>query len=279
MRNAVYVDTQYQTGGGPLLRSQSCVDEDTDNEGARDNDVLPPGYRFTVQAETTRRINRFRLDGREITMAIRKPPQDPDTNTVSWLQGTVRDIHAYLTSSCTAQDYIGLTIKSDSFACGAAWLSYRLARDFLENDVWGVISSVAQSAQTFQIDRSFVIESCIVEVPRGTGRVQLAHEFVKKHSILAIINTDNLCLPRSLAVAMVYAERGEVRSGELHERWNAVRRQRGKFQKQLALELVANACVDIPPDGCGIREIDKFQRHLAPDSIAIVVYEFDSIGS
>ncbi|XP_024945483.1 uncharacterized protein LOC112495044, partial [Cephus cinctus] len=78
---------------------------------------------------------------------------------------------------------------------------------------------------------------------------------------------------------MVYAERGEVRSGELHERWNAVRRQQGKFQKQLALELVTNACVEIPPDGCGIREIDKFQRHLAPDGIAIVVYEFDSVGS
>ncbi|XP_024944494.1 uncharacterized protein LOC112494914 [Cephus cinctus] len=82
-------DTQYQTGGGPLLRSQSCAVEDTDNEGVIDNDVLPPGYRFTVEAETTRRINRFRLDRREITMAIRRPPQDPDTNTVSWLQGAV----------------------------------------------------------------------------------------------------------------------------------------------------------------------------------------------
>ncbi|XP_024937605.1 uncharacterized protein LOC112493902 [Cephus cinctus] len=78
--DAVDVDTQYQTGGGPLLRSQSCVDEDAHNEGASDNDVLPPAYRFTVQAETTRRINRFRLDVREITMAIRQPPRDPDTN-------------------------------------------------------------------------------------------------------------------------------------------------------------------------------------------------------
>ncbi|XP_015595967.2 uncharacterized protein LOC107268092 [Cephus cinctus] len=126
---------QYQTGLGPLLRSQSGDDEDTANDGVIDNDVLPPGHRFTVQSETTRRRNRFRLDGREITMAIRRPLQDPDTNTVSWLQGAVRDLHAYLTSSCTARDYIGLTIKSDSFACGAAWLSYRPARDFLDNDV------------------------------------------------------------------------------------------------------------------------------------------------
>ncbi|XP_024936400.1 uncharacterized protein LOC112493745 [Cephus cinctus] len=35
--DAVDADTQYQTGGGRLLRSQSCVDEDTDNEGVCSN--------------------------------------------------------------------------------------------------------------------------------------------------------------------------------------------------------------------------------------------------
>lgn len=43
-------------------------------------------------------------------------------------------------------------------------------------------------------------------------------------------------------------------------------------------QLTRNAGVIIPEEECGIREIERFQRYLAVDNIAIVVYNFSTFG-
>jgi len=48
---------------------------------------------------------------------------------------------------------------------------------------------------------------------------------------------------------------------------------RGKLQREKALELVRNAKIDIPNEGCSIAELEYFQKYLANDGIAIVVYK------
>jgi len=112
----------------------------------------------------------------------------------------------------------------------------------------------------------------------GSSRRKLTHDNVAKRSILTITNTDNLCLPRSLVTARAYAERGEIRSGELHRYWMSIRLSRGKLQREKALELVRNAKIDIPNEGCSIAELKHFQKYLANDGIAIVVYEIETLG-
>jgi len=95
-------------------------------------------------------------------------------------------------------------------------------------------------------------------MPSGRGRVALTHGDVAKRSIVEINNSDNLCFPRALVVAQTYSERGNIRTGELYEKWNAIRYPHSSLQRECALQLTRNAGVVIPEEGCGIREIERF---------------------
>jgi len=68
-------------------------------------------------------------------------------------------------------------------------------------------------------------------------------------------NTDNLCFPRSLVVARVHQERGQLRTRELQEKWESVRYQRSSLQRKLAEELTKSAGITISEEDYGIREI------------------------
>ncbi|XP_070525448.1 uncharacterized protein [Cardiocondyla obscurior] len=100
---------------------------------------------------------------------------------------------------------------------------------------------------------------------------KLTHAGVAKRSILQLANTKNLCLSRSLVVARIYSERGNLREGELHKRWNSVRYRTSSLQRELALELTRKAGIAIPAEGCGIREIERFQRVLLEENILIKI--------
>jgi len=115
-------------------------------------------------------------------------------------------------------------------------------------------------------------------MPSGRGRVALTRGDVAKRSIVEINNSDNLCFPRALVVAQTYNERGNICTGELHEKWKAIRYPHSLLPCECALQLTRSAGVVIPEEGCGIREIERFQRYFAADNIAIVVYNFNTFG-
>ncbi|KYN19310.1 hypothetical protein ALC57_08361, partial [Trachymyrmex cornetzi] len=153
-------------------------------------------------------------------------------------------------------------------------------RDLTHEDIWGLVSSLAQSAGGIDIAENFTVCVFRVALPTGRGRQsnRLTHEDVAKRSILQIVNSDNLCFPRSLVAARVHYDRGQLRVGELHERWESVRHQRSSLQRELAKELTISAGITIPEEGCGIREIEQFQRFLAAEHITIIVYNFSTFG-
>ncbi|KYN16237.1 hypothetical protein ALC57_11507, partial [Trachymyrmex cornetzi] len=171
------------------------------------------------------------------------------------------------------------SFELSDLARGPAGLSFRPARDLTHEDIWGLVSSLAQSAGGIDIAENFTVRVFRVALPTGRGRQfnRLTHEDVAKRSILQIINSDNLCFPRSLVAARVHYDRGH-RVGELHERWESVRHQRSSLQRELAKELTISAGITIPEEGCGIREIEQFQRFLATENIAIIVYNFSTFG-
>ncbi|XP_025073179.1 ribosomal biogenesis protein LAS1L-like [Pogonomyrmex barbatus] len=131
---------------------------------------------------------------------------------------------------------------------------------------------VAQNAGGLDIAQNFNVFS-MSTAPRGRERVsnKLTREDVAKRSILTISNLDNLCFPCSLIITQIYHERGTLRAGELHKRWNMVKRQNSSLQRDLAQDLTRRAGVTITPEGCGIQEIEYFQRFLAASDIAIIV--------
>ncbi|KAL6419320.1 hypothetical protein ACFW04_011463 [Cataglyphis niger] len=175
---------------------------------------------------------------KETSFAIR--PLHGDTNIYRALENAFRKIHAYVLNICQPGDYVKLFFHSPNLAYGPASISFRPARDLTYEDIWRVVNLVAQSR----------------------GRVKLTREHVAKRSIITINNADDLCFSRSLVVARV-CERGNLRMGKLHEKWNNIRHPHS-----------LNAGVRITKEGCGIAEIERFQRYLAVDNIAIVVYNF-----
>ncbi|KAL6419787.1 hypothetical protein ACFW04_011196 [Cataglyphis niger] len=90
--------------------------------------------------------------------------------------------------------------------------------------------SVAQSAGGLDIAKRFD-----VSISSGRGRVKLTHEDVAKLSIITINNLDNLCFPRSLVVAQIYCERGNLRIGKLHKKWSNIRHPHSLLQCELAI--------------------------------------------
>ncbi|KAL6416989.1 hypothetical protein ACFW04_013046 [Cataglyphis niger] len=243
-------------------------------EAEKEEEAEIPHQRQQQQqvTENTRQFRRFGITGREASFAIR--PLHGDINTYRALENAFREIHAYVLNTCQPGDYVGLSFHSANLAHGPAGISFRPARDLTYEDIWRVVSSVAQSAGCFDIAERFDIRVFNVSVPSGRGRAKLTREDVAKRSIITINNADDLCFPRSLVVARVYCERGNLRMGKLHEKWNNIRHPHSSLQRELAIQLVRNAGVTITKEDCGIAEIERFQRYLAVDNIAIVVYNF-----
>src|SRR5436190_16903635 len=196
----------------------------------------------TLLSENAREFKKFRILGREASFAIRPVTEGSDIYSI--LENAFREIHAYVVQKCGPGDLVGISFDSANLTHGPAGLSFRPAHDLTHGDIWGLVSSVAQSAGGLDIAQEFNIRVFNVAVPSGRGRVKLTREDITaKRSILSINNTDNLCFPRSLVTARIYCERGNLRTGKLHEKWNAVRRSHSSLQRELALQLTKNAGV------------------------------------
>ena len=79
-------------------------------------------------------------------------------------------------------------------------------------------------------------------------------------------------------MARIHQERRQLHTGELQEKWESVRYQHSLLQRKLAEELTKSTGITIPEEGCGIREIEQFQRILATENIAIMIYNFRTFG-
>ena len=78
--------------------------------------------------------------------------------------------------------------------------------------------------------------------------------------------------------AFAHAKRRQIRSGDLHENWNKIRRPE-KFQRDKALELTRLAKVVSSQFGCDLEEVHRFQLYFAEKRTAIIVHAFSSFGS
>ncbi|KYQ59560.1 hypothetical protein ALC60_01418, partial [Trachymyrmex zeteki] len=163
-----------------------------------------------LRAENSQRFRNFAILGREATFAIRPPPEG--SRIAQWLENAFREIRTYALHSCEPSDFVGLSFESADLARGPAGLSFRPSRDLTHEDIWGLVSSLAQSAGGIDIAENFTLRVFRVSLPTGRGSNRLTREDVAKHSILQIINSDNLCFPHSL-VARVHYERGQLRVG------------------------------------------------------------------
>ncbi|OXU23160.1 hypothetical protein TSAR_004067 [Trichomalopsis sarcophagae] len=144
----------------------------------------------------------------------------------------IRDIYSYIISLCNENDMIGVSVRSLNFARGG--LSLRLVLNFFYNDLWNLISGLAQSNEDFQIYESFILTLTFINIPNG-GR----------GGKITIIK----CLPRALIVGEAFMTYKKFFSIEAIDIWNIVRDRRRGMQKERASLLTINANVVIPANG------------------------------
>lgn len=111
-----------------------------------------------------------------------------------------------------------------------------------------------------------------VRLPVGGGRGKNYNSFHeecdKRRGIISIKNTDNLCLPRALVVAIAHNKRDPE--------FSKVRRDISKIQTERTRSLLERAKISIPEAGGGIPELIQFQNHLK--EYKLVVYSYGSKG-
>lgn len=112
-----------------------------------------------------------------------------------------------------------------------------------------------------------------MRLPQGRGNHgrnynSFTEECAKRKGIITIRNKDNLCLPRALIVAKAHIEKDA--------QYTKIKKNTGKLQSKMTTDLINNAGVDIPENGCGIPELQQFQRYLK--DYKIVVYQYGTKG-
>lgn len=92
------------------------------------DDVQPPGHRFELISERVKNFRTFKTRGRECTLKIKSPPSNIRDH-LQWISGALRDIMTHITSTCQAQDHVGITLQHEDFSAGPVWSRFRTARD------------------------------------------------------------------------------------------------------------------------------------------------------
>ena len=191
------------------------------------------------------------------------------------------NLFLYITRTYEPEDYIGITINTETLPLGPVY-TFKKLKNYNVEEMWSMISAIYQSAREFKVDNNFTIKIVRVRAPVGFGRDEKIG-IVNSKSIIKIINSDGKCFPRALAVALVHAkklEAGDNCSSDLKLEWENVRKSNRNAQLLKADELIRCAGVNFNRErDCGIPEITAFQKYFKNNGIALMVYFKDGIGN
>uniref|UniRef100_A0ABD2VUC9 DNA-directed DNA polymerase n=1 Tax=Trichogramma kaykai TaxID=54128 RepID=A0ABD2VUC9_9HYME len=205
----------------------------------------------------------------------------PESDMLPWVERAVNDIFEYVRSKTTSENSrIGLSISSKHLLSGRAGLSIRPIKNVSSKDLVDLIMGLVQSNTSFYIDEPFDLHTTYIHVPHGFGRKKQPVNIntVSKRSIVMIKNDDDLCLPRALIVVEAYlAYRNDI-TAEPKKKWERARDGRYSHQRELALQLMRDACVTIDGQGAGYEEIVQFQAHYDKKKISIVAFDKITYG-
>ena len=139
--------------------------------------------------------------------------------------------------------------------------------------VFSQIERVIQSNRDFRLNDTVTVDIIHVEEPQGgtsNGKskrttLDIREYLKKKRSVITINNTDNLCLARSLVVAIAKIENDP--------KYRSIISPKGHIQLQRALDL--HQAAGVPLGLCGLDEVKLFQKYLANYEITVVSGDHD----
>ena len=226
--------------------------------------------KFIVTKDFLKKVRRFNLTGRTLEFKLKSVPEKVEP--VGWVREAINQVIQKVTEGLQPSDRVGFSFCSKDFNRGEGWIRFRPAEEISYEDVWNVISNVYQSNSAGLNTETFCLKVTTVRLPTGQGRGKAYNSFDEecgmRKGIVTIKNTDNLCLPRALVVALANIKKDS--------NFNKVRKDTGKIQTERTKMLMEQAQVTIPEEGAGIPELQKFQQYLR--EFKIVVYSYGSKG-
>ncbi|XP_055908156.1 uncharacterized protein LOC129942989 [Eupeodes corollae] len=227
--------------------------------------------RFRIVSREVTTVKRFNIKGNKINFKIKPIPIDEEPTT--WVRDAIEGIAEFVFKEIDGDDKVGVTFSGEGFSLerGSGWINFKSASEFQTKDFWDMIQKIFQSNSKGLNTDTFSMNVTTVKVPKGRGNRRgssyynnFDEECAKRKGIITIKNTDNLCLPRALFVAKAFANKTSD--------FNKIIKDNFKVQTNGAYQLIKDACVEVPEDGCGIPELHQFQNYLIDFKITVFQY-------
>jgi G:T-mismatch repair DNA endonuclease (very short patch repair protein) len=222
--------------------------------------------KIIIFKEYFKKNRRFNLEARTVEFKIKPIPLHVEP--VSWIKDAIKEIVLRTTKHLKSTDQVGFTFCSKNFEKGTGWIRFQQVSKISVDDVWTVLSGIFQSNSSGMNTDKFCLGVTSVKMPSGKGRGKMYNTFneecAMRKGIVSITNTDNLCLPRALVVAIAHITRDP--------NYAKIRRDIGKEQTFRAESLIKNLGVKIPEEGAGIFELKQLQNYLTEYNITVYKY-------
>lgn len=226
-------------------------------------------------------VKRFRLYGMRTTFKFNRPAAGVEE--IDWLRKGFRHIVDKMKVGTEETDQLGFTLKSLNLKHKEpGYISFRPASEVSADLMWEIFGGIIQSnTDSITSSDTFEIHCTRISLPVGSGgrkRGGLYNSFEEeskaRRGIVVIKNKDQLCLPRAIVVAKANVKAKQDSSRQ--SIYKAIRQDKGNKQTLRAKKLMSKARVQIPEEGAGIPELERFQAHLKKYNI--VVYNYNSKG-
>jgi len=219
-------------------------------------------------------VAKFRLRGLKTIFKFSKPPSG--ISELDWIRKGFNQIVEKAKAEASPTDYLGFTLHSLNLKSKEpGYVSIRPASEINSDILWKIFGGIVQSnSDSITSSDTFRVDVTRVNVPRGKGRVRpqmyntFDEECKARKGIVLIANKDNLCLARALVVGKAFAKKDPD--------YELIRKDRRGRQTIKASKLIAKARVEMPEEGAGIPELEKFQSHLK--KYKITVYKYGTKG-
>ena len=245
-----------QTGRGEKRKSD---DEEQALEGE---------YYYHIESVKKHHSKKFRMTATDHTVRFNNVLGEFDLlESHEKTQTIFEHLIADVTWDMNPKDHVRFVLRSEQLDAPIS-LPFLHVEQLTTERVFSQIERVIQSNQDFRLNDTVTIDIIHVEAPQGSGKSRIkrttlnVREYLKKKkSIITINNTDNLCLARSLVVAVARIEKDP--------KYAQIRRSdKGHIQLQRALNLHQAANVPLGP--CGLDEVKLFQQYLTKYQIIVV---------
>ena len=238
--------------------------------------ALGPLFQFRMEPAGRRRRWRDVVDHTQFH-AVLEQPRDAtprDDIGVHLMEALYRAIRGQIADNARPHDLLHFAIHAHGFT-HAFQSSNMQVGDFLRrgtyiDELLDTLAGKLNSNEEFHPDRGLQVDVVLIRMPTpGSGRGRKREvgfrawqaDGVNKTSIISIKNRDQLCCARAIVTMRAHCHRNDPGCMPKNE-WDTLRKGRPR-QKTRAQEL--HRAAGVPEGPCGLAELDKFQKYLAPN--------------